>query len=80
MLAVQEDGKRWEDEREQERLRRDQWFAEQLAEAWRRVELSRKLEEMKLRNDQEKVFYSLLTLPQGALSLLREHLVLPKRA
>jgi hypothetical protein len=80
MLAVQEDGKRWEDEREQERLRRDQGFAEQLAEAWRRVELGHKLEEMKLGNNQERVLNSLLTLPQEALGLLREHLVLPERA
>jgi len=77
-LAVQEDLKRWEEDREYERLR-EEWFAEQLAEAWRHVELGRSLEDMRLAPDQERVLYSLLTLPQEAIQLLREHLGLPVR-
>jgi hypothetical protein len=80
MLAPQEDRKRWIYEPEQEPLKGEEWFAEQMAEAWRRVEFGRKLEEMKLGSDQEKVLYSLLTMPQEALDLLRERLGLPKRA
>jgi hypothetical protein len=68
-----------EDEREQERANGEAWFAEQLAEAWQHAELGRKLEEMKLGSAQEQVLYSLLTLPQDALGLLREHLGISKR-
>jgi len=71
--------KRREEEREQERLKGEEWFAEQMAEAWRYVELGCRIQEMRLAPDQEKVLYSLLTLPQEALGLLREHLGLPKR-
>jgi hypothetical protein len=80
MLAVQENGKGWEFEREQERPEGEEWLVEQLAEAWRHAELGRKLENMKLAPNQAQVLYSLLTLPQEALGLLREYLELPKRA
>jgi hypothetical protein len=43
-----------------------------IAAIQREIELSRKLEDMKLAPDQEQVLFSLLTLPPEGIDLLRD--------